>query len=330
MNRPRKKDRHLPACVQFRHGAYYYVKKGKWTPLGKDLRGALAKYASLYQVPEGTMPALIGTVLAHLRPKLAKATLDQYGVAARKLSVMLAEFHPQDVQPKDVAAIKVAMSKTPNMANRCLSFLRQVFDYALEQQLVDSNPAASIKRHTEHKRTRLLSQPEYDAIYAQADERLQVIMELLRFTGQRVVDVLHIRESDILPEGIRFRQQKTGAFLTVRWEQGLRSAVERARALQGNVRTLTLLSNRYRKAPDYSTVKRQWSEACTAAGVEDAHLHDLRAMSATRARAEGKNPTELLGHTSPAQTERYLRDREAKLVDGPSFGQSVDKGQKSS
>ena len=49
MNRPRKKDRHLPACVFQRHGAIWYVKRGKWTRLGptSDLAGALAEYARI-------------------------------------------------------------------------------------------------------------------------------------------------------------------------------------------------------------------------------------------------------------------------------------------
>jgi integrase len=328
MNRPRKKDRHLPSCVHFRHGQHYYVKGGKWQPLGKDLRSALAKYATFLEAPEGSMPKLIWTVLDDLRPKLKPATVAQYTVAAKKLAVALVEFNPADVKPRDVAEIKVGMAAHPNMANRCLSFLRQVFDYALEHGLVESNPAIGIKRHVEKKRTRLLSQVEYDAIYAKAPARMQVIMELLRYTGQRVVDVLQLRESDITPDGIRFRQQKTGTFLTVKWTPGLSAAVERARTIQGPVRTLTLLSNRYRKAPDYRSVRDQWDAAVTAAKVADAHLHDLRAMSATRARSEGKNATKLMGHSSAKQTERYLRDREAELVEGPSFGQIMDSGQK--
>jgi len=64
------------------------------------------------------------------------------------------------------------------------------------------------------------------------------------------------------------------------------------------------------KTPNYRTVKLRWDNACAAAGVADAHLHDLRAVAATWAKKQGKDPTALLGHTSLAQTARYLRDRE--------------------
>jgi hypothetical protein len=41
-----------------------------------------------------------------------------------------------------------------------------------------------------------------------------------------------------------------------------------------------------------------------AAGVHNVRLHDLRAMAATEAKRQGKNPTALLLHSSEAQTRR--------------------------
>ncbi|HXQ23925.1 MAG TPA: tyrosine-type recombinase/integrase, partial [Candidatus Acidoferrales bacterium] len=169
---------------------------------------------------------------------------------------------------------------------------------------------------------RLISMDEYRAIYGHAGERLQVIMDLLIRTGQRVSDVLRIRRTDLTDEGIRFVQQKTGAKLVVPWTPELRAVVDRAKLLHGNIRALTLLHNRRGKTPDYRTVALQWTKACEAAGVADAHIHDLRAVALTAARKQGLNATRLAGHSSPAMTERYLRDREEPLADGPSFGQS--------
>jgi integrase len=71
-------------------------------------------------------------------------------------------------------------------------------------------------------------------------------------------------------------------------------------------------------------VRDQWDKARIAAKVEDATLHDLRAMAATWAKRQGQNATTLLGHTNVVQTERYLRDREAKVAESPSFGLSKD------
>jgi len=324
MNRPRKKDTHLPQCVYHRNGAYFYVKRGKWTRLGATLKEATAKWASLYEGEPGSMAALIAKALPVICKGKKPNTASQYRHAAKKLSKIFAEFRVEDVQQKHVAGMKLQLESTPNMANRCLSVLRLVFDFAVENQLIASNPAIGVRRHEEQKRKRLLEWGELEAIYAASGDRLRAIIDLALRTGQRIGDVLKIRRADLTPEGIRFEQQKTGTKITVAWTPELREVVERAKKLNQNIRAFTLLHNRRGKPPDYRTVREQWVKACRRAKVSDAHLHDLRAMSATWAKRQGLNATPLLGHASASQTVRYLRDRDSTVVEGPSFGQSKD------
>ena len=326
--RPRKKDRHLPPCVHFRHGAFYLVKNGKWTHLGADLSQALAEYGRRIAAPKGGMVALIDAALADASPHLAKSTRDQYRIAAGKLKHMFADLTPQAVTSRHVVQMRRMLRDTPNMANRCLSVLRTVFDYALEEQLVDFNPATGVKRLHEHTRDRLIRFEEFTSIYEKAGPRLRIIMAMLYLTGQRVMDVMQIKLTDLLDEGIAFKQQKTGARLVVRWTLELKTTVADALALRTIAKAPTLIHNRRGKAPDYSTVKLQWNQACAAAGVKDADMRDIRAMSGTATDDQGKNATGLLGHATPAMTKRYLRGRKVPHVDGPSFGQIVDTGQK--
>jgi integrase len=326
--RPRKHNLKLPPCVYLRHGSYYLVRKGKWERLGRDLSTALAEYGRRLEPPKGAMAALIDEALPVITKDVAKATAAQYRTAAGKLKGILEEFSPEQVLPKHVARIKRAMAGTPNMANRCLTVLRLVFHYAVEEQIVDSNPAVGITRLAEGERERLISIPEFLAIYEKAGPRLQVIMDLLLLTGQRVTDVLGIRLADLKDDGIYFRQRKTDARLVVRWSPELESVVERAKGLPGKVQGLTQLQGRKGKPVDYRSVQLQWSKACRLAGVQDADLRDLRAMSATMAQQQEKNPTALLGHTSPAMTARYLRSKKIPRVDGVSFGHFQNVGQK--
>jgi integrase len=323
--RPRKQQRDLPACLYHKHGAYWLVKRGKWTRLGASKKAALERYANLTDSPKGEMPALIEAALESMLPKVSASTRRQYQAAGRKLAAMLVEFSPEQVQQRDVAAIKVALKDTPNMANRCLSVLRQVFAYALEQQLVGSNPCIGIERHVEAKRTRYLTDAELIAIRAHSGSRLSVIVDLCYLTGQRIGDVLAIRRADLTADGIRFRQAKTSTSLTVAWTPDLEATVAEAKALHRNIVALTLLHNRRGKSPDYRTVRDQWDKACKAAGVEDAHLHDLRAKSLTDAKREGQDATALAGHVSAAMTARYIRLRESPVVHGPSIRQALDK-----
>lgn len=329
MNRPRKTDRHLPACVYFKHGRYWYVKQKKWHDLGTDQATALAEYGRRISAPKGGMAALIEKVYQHHTPNLADNTKAQYRIAADSLKVIFAEFAPEQVKGKHVAAFKMAGEKHPNMTNRKLSFLRVVFNYAVEWQLVEGNPCNGIKRLKENQRDRYLTDEEVAAIRDKAGPRLKVIIDLLFLTGQRIEDVLNIRRADITDKGINFRQEKTDAKLCVAWNPDLKEAVARAKALNPKVAALTLLYSRTGNAPNYRVVLDQWHAARIAAGVVDAIPHDMRAKAATDADEAGQNAQSLLGHTSSANTRRYLRGRQTPVVTGPSIRQASDVGQKS-
>jgi integrase len=325
--RPRKLNRHLPPCVYHRHGAYYLVKAGKWTRLAAELPAALTEYARLHQQPSGGMAQLIEEAMPHILKGKADNTIKQYKVAARRLQEILAEFAPTQVTPRHIAQIRRSMSSTYSVANRTITVLRLVFDYALEEQLVESNPCVGIKRIAQNIRTRRILPGEYQAIRAKATPLLQVVMDLCYLTGQRIGDVLTIKRADLHDDGIYIEQQKTGARLMVAWTPELRAATDQAKALHGGVAGMTYLLKGVRKqAPTYHMIWKQWTMACTAAGVEDANIHDLRAMSGTEAEAQGHDPQALLGHTDRKMTERYLRDRTVPVVDGPSFGLSKKNG----
>ena len=75
------------------------------------------------------------------------------------------------------------------------------------------------------------------------------------------------------------------------------------------------------------TIRDKWERACKLSSVQDAHIHDLRAMAITAARAQGLDAQALAGHTSPAMTRRYLDSKEVPVVDSP-IRQSLDVEQK--
>lgn len=318
----------LPPCLYFKHGAYWLVKKSIWHRLGKELGPALAEYGRRVDAPKGGMASLIDSALPGILKGKAKATQEQYNVAARQLKVIFQEFSPEQVRAKHVNKVKRASTDNPNMFNRKLTVLRMVFDYALDFEIVDSNPCAGVKRLPEKKRDRLLAAEEFADIYDKAAPRIQCIMELAFLTGQRVMDVVNIHRSDLKEEGIYFRQAKTDAKLIVQWTAEIKAVVDRAKTLTTNVKALTLFCNRRGKAPDYKSIYEQWTAACKLSGVENADMRDLRAMSATNTKMQGKNATKLLGHTTEAMTVRYLRDKEVPVVEGPNLRQAQTVGQK--
>jgi len=333
MPRPRQHNRHLPRSVYLRHGTYYLVRAGQWTPLGRDLASALREHARLVNADAGTdVGSLIRVALAerHKQRQLAESTREQYAIIAESLAEMLAEFRPEQVERRHVAAIKAALADRPNWANRHLTVLHIAFSYAADAGIVATDPTIGVTKFREQERERLLTLDEYHAIRAQAGARLQAIMDLCLLTAQRISDVLSIRLADLTDEGIAFRQGKTGHRLVVGWSEALRAAVDRARALPGSVRSLMLLQARHGQPLKYRTVLHQWAQACELAGVGDARPHDLRAMAATMADEQGLDAKRLLGHKSESTTARYLRSKKIPTVTGPvlaDFGGSGGKAE---
>lgn len=318
--RPRKKDRHLPACMYLKHGAYYLVRKGKWERLDTDYQAALLAYArKTSTAAQGGMAELIDKVLAHHARKIKPNTLTQYQAAAERLKDIFAEFNPEQVLPKHVAAIKVELADTPNMCNRIITFLRIVFGYALQWQMVDSNPCTGITRHEEKKRDRYINDREFAALRAVCSEYMRCIFDMCFLTGQRIGDVLKIQLGDISEAGIEFRQQKTGAKLIVSMTPDLQDVIGRAMALPRTVRGQTLFCSRTGKPVSYDTVKQAFAKARTEAGLQDVTIHDLRAKSLTDADGEGKDAQKLGGHTDERMTRRYLRGRKPTVAHAPTM-----------
>ena len=321
MTRPRKHDRHLPACVYLKHGAYYLVRAGKWTRLGTTLAEALQEYARLIEPPTGSLSALLDQVLAAASGRVKPTTLHQYQSAAATLRAAFQEFRADQVRPTHVAAFMDHYAGTPNMANRMRSVLKMAFDLAVRTGQCDTNPVLSIARHPEQRRTRYITDTEYQAIHAAAPDALRVIMDLAYLTAQRIGDVLKIREQDLTPDGIQIDQEKTGRRLLIAWTPDLRAAVAAAKDLHGAARRIYLLGQHNGRIRSYNGVRDLWERACTRAGIADAHLHDLRAKSLTDAKRQGLDAQHLAGHSTEAMTVRYLRSRERDAVTGPSFRQ---------
>lgn len=317
--RPRKKDRHLPACMYQKHGAYYLVRKGKWLRLGTEFQASLAEYAMLLDKRSlGGMPKLIDDALDQMRtrtkPALKPNTLKQYEAACERLKENFADFEPREVLQRHVVALKLHMADTPNMSNRVISVLRAVFTYALEQQIVDSNPCIGVRRHLEHKRDRYISHGEFGAICANSSDNMRVIYEMCYLTGQRIGDVLAIRLADISADGIAFKQEKTSARLVVQMTSDLEALIARVKALPRKIRGLTLFcSPRGGKPVHYGSVKDAFAISCRKAGVEDASLHDLRAKSLSDTDDQGNDAQKLGGHTDAKMTQRYLRLRKVSV-----------------
>lgn len=312
---PASTSRKLPARMHFKHGRYYYVHQNKWTPLSRDYHDALVEYAKLIRPNSGGMADLIDRFLGDAKDIVRPNTLKTYGSAAEKIKKAMVEFRPDQVKPAHVAQLLDHYRATPAMANVIRNVLKQAFTKAVVWGLCDTNPVQFVPPAKSKKRDRYLSESEFAAIREKATPTLRAIMDIAYLTGQRIGDVLAIRYADIAEDGVQFRQQKTGNRLKVAMTDDLKGAIESAKLLHRSVRGLTLFHTRAGKPFSYWTIRTLWSRATEAAGVEDAHIHDIRAKAATDAKAQGLDSKALLGHASESAHARYLRSKEIPVAE---------------
>lgn len=319
----------LPTRLYWKHGRYWYVHRNQWQALSGHYPEAMARYSRLV-APGSGMSDLVNQVMQRLTgsDKLKPRTVEQYKLSASKIKDAFVEFEPHEVKQTHVAEWHDSIAaEHPNAANRALTVIRIVFNYAVKWGKAEYNPALGVTRAEEAKRTRYLEDWEYQAIRSQARPWLQLLMDVLYLTGQRVGDVLKLRRQDVSAAGVYFLQEKSGKRLQVTMTPELHQVIEQAKRVHGKIASQYVFHPRGKGEPySYFSARDAYRRACEAAGVEDTTLHDLRAKSLTDAKKQGQDATALAGHSSPSMTARYLRLRETQIVKGPTIlRQSKDK-----
>jgi integrase len=302
--------------MHFKHGAYWYVLRNKWTKLATGYNQALREYAAL-QNADGSMPMLIGKTFDEFEYRVKVGTLSDQSLRTYRskravIATAFQHFNPEDVTPSIIRQfIRGKYGTKPNAGNQALSILRQAFELGIELGLCEMNPAKQVTRKTEAKRTRYINDAEFAAIRQVARAELPLIMDVLYYTGQRIGDVLAIKQADIVGGKIQVEQIKTGHRVNIEIGPALSTAIRAAR--RGTVTGLYLFS-RGGKPIAYTTVRSQWLIACERARVADAHLHDIRAKAATDYKKAGGDSQAFSGHEDERTHAIYLRDNDVPNV----------------
>lgn len=302
--------------MQHKHGAYYYqtsTTPRRWIRLHTDLARARVLWAEIENqgIEVGvSVPIAIDRWLASAAAQdRAASTRRVYENVAKQLRQVFADFQLAEVEPHHIAQwLDNHHSKA--MANMGKALLNNVFNAAVRQGAISSNPARDIRDLPTKARDRYITDAEYLAIRQHADPLLRVAMDISYLTGARISDVCKIKLADITEEGLFIEQKKTGKRQRFTMTSALREALDAARALPRPVRGLTLLCTRSGQSYDPKSFRNYWPDACRAASVENAHFHDIRAKAATDAKKLGMDYQKLLGHTNKAMSDRYIRLRE--------------------
>jgi integrase len=315
MGRPKIHAKDLPQHMRLKGKSYYHVYKDKWTPLGSDLTLARIKWAELEGVDDKkTFSAALDKYLASkdfdaLSDNSKVVYLSRIKILRKAFGHMKCSY----IKPTHIYAYLEAY-KSAVGGNQSIIIMRHALERARMAGWVEVNAANKIKRNKTNVRTRYITDDEFNRIYESGTDTLKAVMKLHYLIGQRPCDIMKIHLNDISEEGIYVQQQKTKAKQLFVWTEQLRDAVKQAKALPRPVRGLTLFCNTKGKPYGMREFRCQWIAACKIAGVEDAQWRDLRAKAATDAENTDQDYQSLLGHTSKAMSDRYVKRFKVKKV----------------
>lgn len=230
----------------------------------------------------------------------------------------------------------------PIRANREISLLSAAYRFGVNRGLVASNPCIGVEKNAEQPRTRAVTIEELDSFCAfasenkhqSADQRkrefttgqvIALASRLAFLTAKAESQILELHVADVRADGIYFEKRKHGHATVVEWTTALQSCVEQLMAIRAAKESTHLVQNQQGNPYTLSGFISVWRRAMTAwmnekdiaARRARFTFHDLRAMSITHMKSEGRDPKLLSGHTSDKIPDRVYdrrRERRAKAV----------------
>lgn len=233
--------------------------------------------------PEGFQKMRVGTTQAKWRPWLDQIVDDFGDLPTQALSA-------KGVR-REFVSWRNKWSATPRTADYGMQVLRRVLSWALDQELVDVNPAAGIKGIYSNNRAELIVEShELAAVCGKTSEAAALAFRLAAATGMRRGDLVDLRWTEVSDFSIERSAEKstTGRRLliplTVEARQVL-GELREARAVRRSRKVVVADNAHYvlhsRIGPwTADGLTSNWVKAAKEVEV-DRHLNDLRGTAVT-------------------------------------------------
>lgn len=298
-----------------KRGAYYlthYVSgKQRWTPLGKDITVAFAKYRELIGIsaPIGkTVEDLICRFELEVIPKKRPNTQRVYKVWLPAIRKTWGSMLLTDLRQPDVAVFLDTFPKKVT-ANRVVTLLVTMLKWAKRWGWVDENRIAGIDRHPEQARRQIINDKDWQALLAASDGQYGPLLRMARFTALRRSDVCALTWGCIQGNRLVIVTQKTRAPISIAISGELERVLTELRRgiLPHPARRLFSVAGgkpltTYMLGYHFDRIRKQ-------AGLRKINFHDIRRTRLTELeeRYGIRFAQRLAAHSSPKTTERYVQ-----------------------
>jgi integrase len=256
----------------------------------------------------------------HAPKKRERSRQEDEGLIRQWIASELGKRKVAEIRCTDIERLhrKITDHGTPVRANRTLILLSKMFALSVRWEMRDDNPVAGIERNHETPRERYLTGDEMERLAAALaglrNQQAANAIRLLLLTGARRTEVLAATWDQFdLDEGVWAKPSshtKQKKVHRIPLSAPARTLLADMQAASG--RSSYLFQGRGSNG-HLTSIKKSWATVCQAAGIADAHLHDLRHSYASALASGGQSlPVigALLGHTQAQTTQRY-----AHLID---------------
>jgi integrase len=210
--------------------------------------------------------------------------------------------------------------KHPYAANRLISLLSKVFNFAKKIGFTGENPARGIEKFPEQQRVRWLDADELarfrKALDAESDQLIADFIRAALFTAARRSNVQSMAWSDVSfgrrEWTVAGEKTKNGDPLVVNLTDQAMEVLQRRWAVR--IDNCPWVFPSHGKLGHLVEPKAAWKRILDAAKIKDFRLHDLRHTAASWAVSAGTSLPiigEMLGHRSQQSTARYAHVRRA-------------------
>ncbi|MEA9393152.1 tyrosine-type recombinase/integrase [Acerihabitans sp. TG2] len=253
--------------------------------------------------------------------ELAVETQRDYRKYSQKVLAVFGQMSPDAIKPEHIRKYMDRRGlKSRTQANREKAFISRVFRWGYERGLVKMNPSKGVKQFKESARTRYITHQEYDALYSIAPPIVQIAMELAYLCCARQADILEMKKSQLIEEGILIQQSKTGVAQIKGWSDRLHAAINNAGKLPLNAGMSSIFVLHQTGGSRYTRdgFNSRWLKTKHEAKARfpdldfDFTFHDLKAKGISDLKGNIYDKQSISGHKNASQTARY--DRKIPIV----------------
>jgi integrase len=209
----------------------------------------------------------------------------------------------------------------PASINRELATMKKAFNLAIrEWEWVKDNPVSMVSMEEENnKRDRWLTPEEEVGLLDVCPAWLKELVTFALNTGMRLGEILSLewKDVDLFRKTVTVSKSKNKEPRTIPINETVFEMLKnkaKVKSIKTNLLFYTDAHTRF----NITTVDHAFQKALKKAGIENFRFHDLRHTFATRLIQSGKDlykVQRLLGHKSPAMTQRYAHHYPESLRD---------------